>query len=181
MRSAEKHNLMAPEQYGSRKNKVVGTQCLNKRLFYNLHWFQRRPDALCLNGAKSCYDRIVLIIAVLSLCRLGAMTASVQSMVDMLANLHHHIRTAFGNLEQNQGQAEWDKPTAGIGQGNGTGPQIWAVVSLPLFNIMRQEGLVANFICMLSKEQRALAGFAFVNDTDLIVNNYCNNTKQVHQ
>ena len=109
------------------------------------------------------------------------MTASVQSMVDMLANLHHHIRTAFGNLEQNQGQAEWDKPTAGIGQGNGTGPQIWAVVSLPLFNIMRQEGLVANFICMLSKEQRALAGFAFVNDTDLIVNNYCNNTKQVHQ
>jgi len=70
---------------------------------------------------------------------------------------------------------------AGIRQGNGAGPQIWAAVSLPLFDIMRQEGLVAMFICALLKDQRVLAGFAFVDDTDLIVNDLSNNTQQVHQ
>ncbi len=109
------------------------------------------------------------------------MTASVQSMVDTLTNLHHHIRTAFRDLERHQGQEDWDKPMAGIRQGNRAGPQIWAAVSLPLFNIMRQEGLVAMFICALSKDQRALAGFAFVDDTNLIVNDPTNNIQQVHQ
>jgi len=33
MRTAEAHNLLAPEQYGSRQNKAAITQCLNKRLF----------------------------------------------------------------------------------------------------------------------------------------------------
>jgi len=136
---------------------------------------------LCSNNAKSCYNRIVLIIAALCLCRLGATTASVQSMVDTLAKLHHHIQTAFGDSERQQGQEDWDKPTAGIGQGNGAGPQIWAAVSLPLFDIMRQDGLVAMFICALSKDQRALAGFAFVDDTDVIVNGPTNNIQQVHQ
>jgi len=30
MLTAEKHGLLAPEQYGSRKSKAAGTQCLNK-------------------------------------------------------------------------------------------------------------------------------------------------------
>jgi len=100
---AEAKNLLAPEQYGSRKNKVVGTQCLNKRLFYDLHHFSRQPAALCSNNAKSCYDRILLIIAVLSLCRLGAPHLAVKSMIQTLASLQHHVRLAFGNLEISQG------------------------------------------------------------------------------
>jgi len=37
MQMAERHGLLTPEQYGSKKNKAAGTQCLNKRLFYDLH------------------------------------------------------------------------------------------------------------------------------------------------
>jgi len=59
---------------------------------------------------------------------------------------------------------------AGIGQGNGAGLHIWVAVSTPLFKIMQLEGLVALFICALSKAQRAMAGLAFINDTDLIIN-----------
>jgi len=32
---AKDHNLMAPEQYGSRKEKSPAIQCLNKQLLYN--------------------------------------------------------------------------------------------------------------------------------------------------
>jgi len=103
MQSAEAQNLLVPEQYDSRKNKAAGTQCLNKRLFYDLHHFSRQPAALCSNNAKSCYDRILLIIAVLSLCRLGAPHLAVKSMIQTLASLQHHVRLAFGNLEISQG------------------------------------------------------------------------------
>jgi len=68
------HDLLAPEQYRSWQNKAAITQCLNKRLFYDYHRFNQQPAALCLNDTKSCYDQIVLIIAALWLCRLGALS-----------------------------------------------------------------------------------------------------------
>jgi len=49
---AEKHKMIAPEQYGSRKLKSAGTQCLNKCLFYDLHCYSRTPAALCSNDAN---------------------------------------------------------------------------------------------------------------------------------
>jgi len=136
MMTAEAHNLLASEHYGSHQNKVAITQCLNKRLFYDYHCFTRQPAALCLNDAKSCYDRIVLIIAALSLCRLGAPQSAIRSMIHTLAHLNHHIRTTFGDSEMAQGYDTWKDSVAGIGQGNGARPQIWAAVSTLLFNIM---------------------------------------------
>jgi len=59
-RQAEQHELMAPEQFGSHKFKTAIHQCLNKKLFYNLHRFNWSPAALCSNNAKSCYDHITL-------------------------------------------------------------------------------------------------------------------------
>jgi len=76
----------------------------------------------------------------------------------------------FGDSEHYQGQAQWSKLTAGIGQGNGAGTHIWAAVSMPLFKVMHKEGLVALFVCTLSKMQSSLVGLAFVDNTDLIVN-----------
>jgi len=177
MIEAENKDVLAIEQYGSRKGKSAGIQCLNKRLFYDYIRARRIPAALCSNDAKSCYDRIILIIAALCLCRLGAPTKATESMIATLAQLRHHVRSAFGNAEQAQGQDDWEEPTAGIGQGNGAGPQIWAAVSTPLFEILQEEGFVATFICALTKHQRQMAGFA--NDTDLIITDETNTEKQV--
>jgi len=114
MRLAKQHDLLAPEQYESRKHKVAGTQCLNKCLFYDLHQFSRTPTALCLNNAKGYYNQIVLMIAALCLCHLGAPQSAVHSMIKMLANLKDHVRTAFGDLEISQGQENWEALLAGI-------------------------------------------------------------------
>jgi len=102
-------------------------------------------------------------------------------MIATLAQLKHHVRSAFGNSSISQGQEDWPEPAAGIGQGNGASPQIWAAVSTPLFEILREEGFVATFICALSKQQRQLAGFTFVDDTDLIVTDESNDEKLVSQ
>jgi len=53
MRNAKQLEEIAPEQYGSRSHKAAGTQCLNKRLFYNYIQAMHIPAALCSNDAKS--------------------------------------------------------------------------------------------------------------------------------
>jgi len=174
MQIAEENNLLAPEQYRSWKYKSAIIQCLNKRLFYNYHQFMQFPAALCSNDAKSCYDRIVLIIVALCLCQLGAPYNVVKSMIHTLAHLNYHVQTAFGNSEATQGYDTWQEGVAGIGQGNRAGPHIWAVVSTPLFDIMQQEGLIACFICACSHQHNVLAGLAFIDDTDLIINDASN-------
>jgi len=129
--SSRTKNVLAIKQYRSRKGKAAGIQCLNKCLFYNYIQARRIPAALCLNDAKSCYNWIILIIAALCLCRLGAPMKATESMIVTLAQLQHHVHSAFGNSMQAQGQDEWPEPVAGIGQGNSVGPQIWATVSTP--------------------------------------------------
>jgi len=182
MHNAEDHGAMAPEQYGSRNRKAAGTQCLNKRLFYNYIQAMKIPAALCSNDAKSCYNRIVLVIAALCLCRLGAPVSAVKSMTGTIAQLQHHIRSTFGNSIHSQGQANnWKDLVAGIGQGNGAGPQIWVAISSPLFTILSQEGFVATIICALLLQYRSMGGFAFVDDTDLIVTDPSNNENLVAQ
>jgi len=68
MQNTKQLEEIAPEQYGSQSHKAVGTQCLNKRLFYDYIWAMHIPVALCSNDAKSCDNQIVLFIAALCLC-----------------------------------------------------------------------------------------------------------------
>ncbi len=100
-------------------------------------------------------------------------------MIQTLVHLEHHIYTAYGNSTCSQGLKQWKEGVAGIRQGNGTGPHIWAAVSTPLFSIMQQDGFITQFIHALLKQHRVLAGLAFVNDTDLIVNDPSNTTQAV--
>jgi len=60
-------------------------------------------------------------------------------------------------------------PIAGIGQGIGAGPQIWAAVCTPLFQILAEEGFLAQIICAISAHKRSIVGFGFVDDTDLCI------------
>jgi len=124
--------------------------------------------ALCSNDAKSCYVHIILI-TVLCLCRLGADKAAVQSMIGTLHRMQHHVRSTYGNSKTLQGQQEWGIPKVGIGQGNGSSPQIWAAVSTLLFQILATEGFLAQIICAISAHQRSIVGFGFVDDTNLCV------------
>ncbi len=173
------HSRVILVKYGSRSCKAAGTQCLNKHLFYDYIWAMRIPAALCSNNAKSCYDQIVLLIAALALCRWGASIPVMESMIATLAQLQHHVWLAYSNSTHAQGQADWKDPVTAIGQGNGTGPQIWAAVSTPLFTILQQEGFVATVICAMLKQFWSLGGFAFVDDTNLIVTDPSNNAQKV--
>jgi len=125
--------------------------------------------ALCSNDAKSCYDCIVLIIAALCLCRLGAPKPYVQSMVSTIHSMQHHVQSTYRDSKRLQGRIQWQHPIAGIGQGNRAGPRIWAAVSTLLFQILTQEGFLATIICAISNHRYKITGFGFVDNVDLCI------------
>jgi predicted aldo/keto reductase-like oxidoreductase len=56
----------------------------------------------------------------------------------------------------------------GIYQGNGAGPSIWAVLSSPILDQMREKGFGIQLISPISRTNIKFAGYSFVDDTDLL-------------
>jgi len=46
----------------------------------------------------------------------------------------------YGDSHHFASRSTWTQPVASIRQGNGAGPAIWAAVSSPLFEIMKEDG-----------------------------------------
>jgi hypothetical protein len=88
-----------------------------------------------------------------------------------IQKLEHYIRTIFGDSETYFGGDKdvdlYAVPMSTTGQGNGAGPQIWALVSTPILNMLRAEDLGMAFRCTLSGEKVGFVGYSFVDDTDL--------------
>jgi len=93
--------------------------------------------------------------------------------------MNHHIHMAYGDSQQSANGNSWGKPIAGIGQGNSASPPIWAAVSSPMFNVMRQDGFYTLLIGAISHQQRKVVDFAFVDDTNLCVTHQSNQVEQV--
>jgi len=103
-------------------------------------------------------------------------------MVSAIHGMQHHVRSTYGDSSASQGRTQWKLPIAGISQGNGASPHIWAAVSTTLFQILAQEGFLATVICAISKLKYTMAGFGFVDDVDLCITMPKGNREQVvHQ
>jgi hypothetical protein len=85
-----------------------------------------------------------------------------------LQNAFHQVRTGYGNSDVSYGGPCWLIPMHGIGQGNGAGPAIWAVVSTPLLNILHEQGYGVSLVTPIFGLTLNYSGFAFVDDTDLV-------------
>jgi hypothetical protein len=168
MTRAEQLRLFPPEQSGSRKKKRSILTLLNTVLTsMDISRLRRLPMAICSNDAKSCYDRIVLWITALCLRRMGAAPPAVAEMMLTLLQAWHHVITAYGESSRRyQGLLHL---LQGVGQGNGASPAIWAVISAVLFGVMRDQGFGLNLVvASLTMTAIVIAGFAFVDDADLL-------------
>jgi hypothetical protein len=99
---------------------------------------------------------------------MGVPRSVVDCLFTTLQNAFHHVRTGFGDSRGSYGGPVWLLPIHGIGQGNGAGPAIWAVVSTPLLNILRELGFGFEYATPISCIPIRFSGFAFVDNTDLI-------------
>ena len=99
MYCAEKNHLIPMEQYRSYKEHRAIHQATNKRLLYNIAYFQKCPMILYNNNVKSCYDQIVHSIASLSLQRLSMLLESIKYIFLAIQKMDHYVHTAFGISE----------------------------------------------------------------------------------
>ena len=134
--------------------------------------------AICSNDAKSCYDLIGHTQAAISMQRVGVPKSIINCLFTTLQEAIHRVRTGFGDSKGSYGGKVWLIPIHGIGQGNGAGPAIWAVVSSPLLNVLREKGYGCEIQCPLSSEYFRFMGYAFVDDTDLIQSQLNENPNQ---
>jgi hypothetical protein len=163
-RAEENYNGFAEEQGGSRNNFRAVELALNKVLTYDHLRQLKWPGALCSNDLKS----IVHSFASLCLQRQGLQESEVARMFSTLQDLEHHIRTAYGDSTTTFGGDIWVVPMQGVYQGNGAGPLIWAVVSSPLLQIMKEEGFGTFFRTSISNTAIQLVGYAFVDETYIV-------------
>ncbi len=81
-------------------------------------------------------------------------------MFSMIQWLQHHIQTLFGDAHISAGTDLWAVPILGIGQGNGAGLQIWAVVSTPILDILREAGFGTTFKLTISGQSVSFMGYS---------------------
>jgi len=168
MEAAEKAGALAPEQYGSRKQMNSIAAALNKRLTFDLARQTHTPTVLCSNDAKSCYDRVVHNFAILAMQRLGVPPRVSTAMFQTLQTAVHKIRTAYGISTSGYG-GKRQPPLQGLGQGNGCGPACWAAISTVLLDTLRESGFGFQLVTALSAILIEFVGYAFVDDTDIVL------------
>jgi hypothetical protein len=123
---------------------------------------------MCSNDDKSCYDRIVHSIASIIMKHHNFSASACICVFSTLQNLHHTVRTIYGDSKSGYGGTLWDVPYSGVGQGNGAGPAIWAVMSTKVLKMMKDEGFGFMYNTIIKGKQLHLVRYSFVDDTDII-------------
>ena len=171
MKRAEKYNLIPWEQAGSRKRRRAILSALDKVLTMDIARANRLPCVVISCDAVSCYDRIVLWIAALAFRRVGVDQSVTYEMMESLQKATHKVATAFGTSSKGY-KSRTRNPFQGIGQGNGAGPATWELISALILSIMAQQGFGINITTIISLTAMTMVGFAFVDDTDLILSSF---------
>jgi hypothetical protein len=120
---AERKNHLHEGQWGSRPGRSAHDALLHKILSYEVACLTGTPLAIFDNDAKSCYDRIVMVFA-LMLCQKHGVPQSVCMMAAFsLLLAEHSIKTKCGVSEGTCSSTN-DNPTHGPGQGSRKAPAL---------------------------------------------------------
>ena len=168
MEYGEKYGTLAEEQYGSRKEKSAIEHALNKRLIIDVARQTKKDCVYIANDAKSCYDRILMLVAYLAMVKHGIDPLAAKSCIVGILEMEMSIRTTHGDSKRKYGGKRWKLCPHGCGQGNGYGPAIWACISSPLLTILKKKGHGVRISSPLTRSIFRFSAISFVDDTDTI-------------
>ena len=127
-----------------------------------------RAGCVISADAHTCYDRIVHKVAILTCMAAGVPYTPLAMMFTAIGHMNYSVRTTHGDSRDTV-TSRRTHPFQGVCQGNGAGPAVWLLVSLLLIRFMHAKGAVSEFQTAVSRVIVTLMGFAFVDDTDLVV------------
>jgi hypothetical protein len=132
----EEYNLFGEAQQGSRKGRKANDAVLLKRLTYDMTRIQRSNLGTFDNDAKSCYDRIINSLAMLSAQRIGMPHTPIATHAGVLASMRYVVKTAFG-VSESYIQSLPGSFLFGTGQGSGASPAIWLTLSTIMLDTLK--------------------------------------------
>ena len=110
---------------------------------FDITRYKKTSMAMTSCDLKSCYDRIAHTPALLATRGFGIPKEPMYSMFHSIQHTQFVTRTAYGDSESTFGGLEegYIARPQGLGQGNGTGPPTWAVISTRMFEVLREQGM----------------------------------------
>ncbi len=87
-------------------------------------------------------------------------------MFGTLAKAQHYIRTNYGDSDTAYSCLEI--PFQGIYQGNGAGPGIWLLISIPIINMLKTAGFGFSVRTVISGDEFSFVCYTFVDDSDVV-------------
>jgi hypothetical protein len=100
MPNAEKHGLLHPCQFGTRKGKMAIEVVLLKRVSYDLIRQSRMDACIFDNDATACYDQMIPSIVMIKCQRTGMPKSATRVVLKVLEQMKYHVRTAYGTSPQ---------------------------------------------------------------------------------
>ena len=90
--------VLARDNCGGCKQLQAAEVNLNAQLTFNSTWGERGRAIIMSNDAKGCYDRMALphVCGRLGPPQIGKTYPPLQSMIETIQGMEHHIRTALG-------------------------------------------------------------------------------------
>ena len=149
-------------------------QAVNTRLSMDIAIQKQIPTSIIAVDLTACYDRISHAVASLCMQRLGHKLSTVVCRFSTVQNLDVNVRMAFGDSKTTNNDeifaCQLNNPPQGVLQGSTDGPVLWAIVSSPVLEILRELGYETIYKCSISREKVEYMGCLFMDDAVYVLN-----------
>jgi hypothetical protein len=167
--NSEKCGLLNEGQYGSRPGKKCSDQVLKKIMVYEFSALSRTAFATMDNDAKSCFDRIICLFAMLISLFYGLSRTIVQVQAATLRTMKYITKTALGASSTCYSHSP-DTPIHGTGQGSCASPALWLHSSSFLMDILDEHSYGFTATSPIDHSTVKVHNQGFVDDTSLMAN-----------
>jgi hypothetical protein len=85
------------------------------------------------NDATGCYDRIIVLLGMMSCRRLGMLQSAIKCQTDDLLSMQYAVKHVYG-ISETEYSSAISEPLFGTGQGSGASHAIWLSLVTVLLN-----------------------------------------------
>jgi Reverse transcriptase (RNA-dependent DNA polymerase) len=167
LQSMESCNSIHPRLYGSRCGRGTQDCAFSRVLCHQMSRLTRQPLAVGDTDAKSCFDRLLVMLAIL-IMRCAGMTLNTGRLIsNTLINAKYTIKTAY-RVSATSYSWENNRRVHGPGQGSTIGPMLSLLIFSIMFHIMEAEAQKVHYLRLSGNKYTAHNMDGFVDDTTLM-------------
>ncbi len=168
---AECHRLINTAQWGSRPRCRASDAVLQKATQYELMYALWKQLVAMELDARACYDRIIATCAMLISMMHGMPAEACQMQKQMLEEASFQIKTSLGISSETFSNSKLS-PVYGNGQGSGSSPPVWVLISSVFLDEMDLSKYRAEFTDPTGTVHQDSVMVVYVNDSGTMINNF---------